>query len=106
MHAYHPAVPYLFTGLAGYSVDPGNSRGARKLTRTPRIIYKKKNILSRFVLLITVLICPYCVPFHVSTRTIPPHMKFESIKTILSLEFFYFSLTLFPLKLDFLIKKN
>jgi len=38
-----PAVPYLFIGLAGCSMDPGISRGARKLVRTPRII-KKINI--------------------------------------------------------------
>jgi len=37
-----PAVPYLSAGLAGCSVDPGNSHGARKLTRTPRVINKKK----------------------------------------------------------------
>jgi hypothetical protein len=30
-----PAVPYLSTGVAGCSVDPGNNRGARKLARTP-----------------------------------------------------------------------
>jgi len=36
-------VPYLSTGLVGCSVDPGNSRGARKLTRTPRVIKKKIN---------------------------------------------------------------
>jgi hypothetical protein len=45
-------VSYLFTGLAGCSVDPGNSRGARKLTRTPQVIKKKKigvkNILGPF----------------------------------------------------------
>ena len=35
-----PAVPYLSTRLAGCSVDPGNSRGARKLARTPRVIKK------------------------------------------------------------------
>jgi hypothetical protein len=35
MHACHPALPYLSTGLAGCSVDPGNNRGARKLARTP-----------------------------------------------------------------------
>jgi len=37
-----PAVPYLPTGLAGCSVGPEISRGARKLTRTPRVIKKKK----------------------------------------------------------------
>jgi hypothetical protein len=33
---------YLSTGLAGCSVDPENSRGVRKLARTPRVIKKKK----------------------------------------------------------------
>nr|TKS00238.1 hypothetical protein D5086_0000184510 [Populus alba] len=33
-----PAVSYLPTGLAGCSVGPGNSRGARKLARTPRLL--------------------------------------------------------------------
>jgi len=37
-----PAVSYLLTGLARFSVDPGISHGTRKLTRTPRIIKKKK----------------------------------------------------------------
>ena len=36
------AVSYLFTGLAGCSVDPGISYGARKLAQTPRIKKKKK----------------------------------------------------------------
>jgi hypothetical protein len=35
-----PVVPYLFTGLAGCSVDPGISRGARKLVQIPRVIKK------------------------------------------------------------------
>jgi biotin synthase-related radical SAM superfamily protein len=35
-------VPYLSTGLAGYSVNPENSRDARKLARTSWIIKKKK----------------------------------------------------------------
>jgi len=34
------AVPYL--SIAGYSVNPGISRGARKLTGIPRFIKKKK----------------------------------------------------------------
>jgi hypothetical protein len=37
-----PVVSYMLTGLARCSVDPGISCGARKLTRTPRIIKKKK----------------------------------------------------------------
>jgi len=35
-------MPYLSTGLARCSVDPGINRGARKLTRTPRVIKNKK----------------------------------------------------------------
>jgi hypothetical protein len=42
MHACHPrTVSYLPTGLAGCSVGPGISCGARKLTRTPRVTKKK-----------------------------------------------------------------
>lgn len=37
-----PVVSYLYTGLAGYSMSPGISRGACKLIRTPRVIYIKK----------------------------------------------------------------
>jgi len=37
-------MPYLPTGLAKCSVDPGISRGARKLARTPRVIKKKKDV--------------------------------------------------------------
>jgi len=40
-----PALPYLPTGLAGYSVGSGISRGARKLTRTPQVIKKKKKLI-------------------------------------------------------------
>jgi len=39
-----PAIFYLFTELAGYSVNPKISHSARKLTRTPRVIKKKKNL--------------------------------------------------------------
>jgi hypothetical protein len=39
-----PAVPYLSIGLAGYSVNLEISRDARELTRTPRVIKKKKNL--------------------------------------------------------------
>ena len=39
-----PAVFYLSTRLAGCSVGPRISRDTRKLTRTPRVIYIKKNI--------------------------------------------------------------
>jgi len=37
-----PAVSYLPTGLAGCSVGPGISCGARKLARTPRVTKKKR----------------------------------------------------------------
>jgi hypothetical protein len=43
------AVPYLFTGLAGCSVDLGNSCGARKLARTPRVIQKKSDYLFLYL---------------------------------------------------------
>jgi len=36
-----PAVSYLTTRLAGYSMGPGISCGVRKLARTPRVIKKK-----------------------------------------------------------------
>jgi len=36
-----PAVSYLPTGLAGCSVDPGISCGARKLARTPQVTKKR-----------------------------------------------------------------
>jgi len=36
-----PAVSYLSTGLAGCSVGPWISCGARKLARTPRVTKKK-----------------------------------------------------------------
>jgi hypothetical protein len=37
-----PAVSYLFIELAGCSVDPEISRGARKLARTPGLSKKIK----------------------------------------------------------------
>jgi hypothetical protein len=37
-----PAVPYLFLGLQDVQWAVGNSRGARKLTRTPHVNQKKK----------------------------------------------------------------
>ena len=39
-----PAVSYLPTGLAGCSVGPGISCGARKLTRTLQVTKKKKRL--------------------------------------------------------------
>jgi hypothetical protein len=44
--AVNPVVSYLSTRFAGYSVDPKNSRGARKLTQTSRIIRKKKKVIA------------------------------------------------------------
>jgi hypothetical protein len=43
-------VPYMSTGLAGSSVDPGISCGAYKLARISRVIKKKKIILFAFFL--------------------------------------------------------
>jgi hypothetical protein len=37
-----PAVPYLLLGLQGVQWAVGNSRGARKLARTPHVNQKKK----------------------------------------------------------------
>jgi len=37
-----PAVPYLFLGLQDIQRTVGNSRGARKLARTPHVNQKKK----------------------------------------------------------------
>ena len=42
VHAYHPAVPYLLLGLQDVQWAVGNSRGARKLARTPHVNQKKK----------------------------------------------------------------
>jgi hypothetical protein len=41
-----PAVPYLSIGLVWCLVDPGISRGARKLAQTPRITKKNKRTIS------------------------------------------------------------
>jgi len=38
-----PAVPYLLLGLQDIQWAVGNSRGARKLARTPHVKKKKKN---------------------------------------------------------------
>jgi hypothetical protein len=38
-------VLFLFIELVGCSVDPRISRGARKLTRISRVIYKKKQYM-------------------------------------------------------------
>jgi len=43
-------VSYLPTGLAGCSVGPGISYGARKLARTPRVTKKKKVRQNHIVL--------------------------------------------------------
>jgi hypothetical protein len=39
-----PAVPYLLLGLQDVQRAVGNSRGARKLARTPHVNQKKKII--------------------------------------------------------------
>ena len=45
VHAYYPAVPYLLLGLQDVQWAVGNSRGARKLARTPHVNQKKKIFL-------------------------------------------------------------
>jgi hypothetical protein len=40
-----PAVPYLLLGLQDVQWAVGNSRGARKLARTPHVNQKKKIII-------------------------------------------------------------
>jgi hypothetical protein len=40
-----PAVPYLLLGLQDVQWAVGNSRGARKLARTPHVNKKKKELL-------------------------------------------------------------
>jgi hypothetical protein len=46
-----PAVPYLLLGLQDVQWAVGNSRGARKLARTPHV-NKKKNILKHHMYLL------------------------------------------------------
>jgi hypothetical protein len=41
-----PAVPYLLLGLQDVQWAVGNSRGARKLARTPHVNQKKKKNIS------------------------------------------------------------
>jgi hypothetical protein len=41
MHACHPAVSYILTGFAGYSVGCGINRDTRKLTGHPGKSKKK-----------------------------------------------------------------
>jgi hypothetical protein len=41
-----PAVPYLLLGLQGIHWAVGNSRGARKLARTPHVNQKKKSLIN------------------------------------------------------------
>jgi hypothetical protein len=46
-----PAVPYLLLGLQDVQWAMGNSRGARKLARTPHVNNKKKcyELLEQFI---------------------------------------------------------
>ena len=48
------AVPYMLTGLAGCSVSPMISCGARKLTRTTRVTKKKKKE-KRLIIIIIII---------------------------------------------------
>jgi hypothetical protein len=43
-----PAVPYLLLGLQDVQWVVGNSRGARKLARTPHVNQKKKRNVKTF----------------------------------------------------------
>jgi hypothetical protein len=43
-----PAVPYLLLDLQDVQWAMGNSRGARKLARTPHVNKKKKKIFNKF----------------------------------------------------------
>jgi len=49
VHACHPPVPYLLLGLQDVQWAVGNSRGARKLARTPHVNQKKNLSESKFV---------------------------------------------------------
>jgi hypothetical protein len=42
-----PAVPYLLLGLQDVQWAVGNSRGARKLARTPHVNKKKKKEIEK-----------------------------------------------------------
>jgi hypothetical protein len=44
-----PAVPYLLLGLQDVQWAVGNSRGARKLARTPHVNQKKKNNNNKII---------------------------------------------------------
>ena len=55
-----PAVPYLLLGLQDVQWAVGNSRGARKLARTPHVHQKKKKKLSRLILLVVVFALIIC----------------------------------------------
>ena len=46
-----PAVPYLLLGLQDVQWAVGNSRGARKLARTPHVNQKKKKRRSKQIML-------------------------------------------------------
>jgi hypothetical protein len=44
-----PAVPYLLLGLQDVQWAMGNSRGARKLARTPHVNQKKKKKIEKLL---------------------------------------------------------
>jgi hypothetical protein len=45
-----PAVPYLLLGLQDVQWVVGNSRGARKLARTPHVNKKKEEKTSQLII--------------------------------------------------------
>ena len=55
VHACPPVVSYLSTELTKCSVDPEISSGARKLTRIPRVIKKKKSNSIDYQLIIIII---------------------------------------------------
>ena len=65
-----PAVPYMLTGLAGCSVGRGINRGARKLTRTPTLIQKKKKNLLDMLVIIPGPFIKYKIPCKINSHSI------------------------------------
>ena len=49
VHACHPSVPYLLLGLQDVQWTVGNSRGARKLARTPHVNNNNKKYIYIYI---------------------------------------------------------
>jgi hypothetical protein len=65
-----PAVPYLLLGLQDVQWAVGNSRGARKLARTPHVNQKKKKKIMCYAVAELQLICDQESEFWVSSPQI------------------------------------